>query len=110
MNEPSATRPIREGRGEHLSVVNLERRAYDAGILGAGPNSLAALERRNPNLVGGDIGGGANTLRQLFARPTLRLSSTPAEGLYICSASTPPGGGIPGCADTRRRSGRCASR
>jgi phytoene dehydrogenase-like protein len=58
----------------------------------------AAMERHNPNLVGGDVGGGANTLRQLFARPVLRLNpyATPAKGLYICSASTPPGAGVHG--------------
>ncbi|HZB43761.1 MAG TPA: hypothetical protein VE360_00885 [Pyrinomonadaceae bacterium] len=56
----------------------------------------AELERRNANLVGGDIGGGAQTLRQLFPRPTLRLYSTPTEGLYLCSSSTPPGAGVHG--------------
>jgi phytoene dehydrogenase-like protein len=56
----------------------------------------AELERRNANLVGGDIGGGAQTLRQLFARPTLRLYSTPVKGLYLCSSSTPPGAGVHG--------------
>jgi phytoene dehydrogenase-like protein len=56
----------------------------------------AELERRNANLVGGDINGGAHDLRQLFLRPTLRLYSTPVKGLYICSSSTPPGGGVHG--------------
>ena len=59
----------------------------------AGP---AELERRNPNLIGGDINGGAPTLSQLFLRPTLKLYSTSAPGLYLCSASTPPGGGVHG--------------
>jgi phytoene dehydrogenase-like protein len=59
----------------------------------AGP---AALERGNPNLVGGDIGGGAFVLRQLFMRPTWRAYRTPVAGLYICSSSTPPGGGVHG--------------
>jgi phytoene dehydrogenase-like protein len=56
------------------------------------------LERRNRNLVGGDVNGGAATLGQLFFRPALRPNpySTPAEGLFICSASTPPGGGVHG--------------
>ena len=56
------------------------------------------LERWNPNLVGGDINGGYMDLRQLFARPMPRLNpySTPARGLYICSSSTPPGGGVHG--------------
>ena len=56
----------------------------------------ADLERHNPNLVGGDIGGGANDLGQLFLRPTLRLYRTSSPGLYLCSSSTPPGGGVHG--------------
>ena len=56
----------------------------------------AELERRNANLVGGDINGGTATLNQLFLRPTLKLYSTSKKGLYLCSASTPPGGGVHG--------------
>jgi phytoene dehydrogenase-like protein len=56
----------------------------------------ADLERMNANLVGGDIAAGASTLRQLFVRPTWRLHRTPARGIYICSASTPPGVGVHG--------------
>ena len=56
----------------------------------------ADLERRNANLVGGDINGGVQDLRQLFTRPTLRTYTTPRQGLYLCSASTPPGGGVHG--------------
>jgi phytoene dehydrogenase-like protein len=60
--------------------------------------NTAAMERHNPNLVGGDVTGGANVLSQLFTRPIARLSpyTTPVKGLYICSASTPPGGGVHG--------------
>lgn len=56
------------------------------------------LERHNPNLVGGDISAGAMTLRQVFFRPALRLNPyrTPVDGLYLCSASTPPGGAVHG--------------
>jgi len=56
------------------------------------------MERGNPNLVGGDIGGGAADLRQLVARPVLSLSpySTPIDGVFLCSASTPPGIGVHG--------------
>ena len=54
------------------------------------------LERHNANLVGGDIGAGVTDLRQLFTRPTWRTYSTPARGLYLCSASTPPGVGVHG--------------
>ncbi|MCI0440722.1 MAG: NAD(P)/FAD-dependent oxidoreductase [Chloroflexi bacterium] len=56
------------------------------------------MEEYNPNYVGGDINGGVQDIRQLFARPTLRLDpySTPVKGVYICSSSTPPGGGVHG--------------
>lgn len=58
----------------------------------------AALERHNANLVGGDINGGAQDIRQLFTRPVLRFNPyrSPVKGLYICSSSTPPGGGVHG--------------
>ncbi len=56
----------------------------------------AALERHNANLVGGNISGGSNDLSQLFLRPTRRTYSTPIKNLYICSSSTPPGGGVHG--------------
>lgn len=56
----------------------------------------ADIERHNANLVGGDIAAGVNDLRQLFARPTWRTYSTPVRGLYVCSASTPPGVGVHG--------------
>jgi phytoene dehydrogenase-like protein len=56
----------------------------------------ADFERHNANLVGGDIGAGVSDLSQLFTRPTWRAYSTPARGLYICSASTPPGVGVHG--------------
>jgi phytoene dehydrogenase-like protein len=56
----------------------------------------ADLERHNPNLVGGDINGGVQDLRQLFFRPTYMRYKTPVSGLYLCSSSTPPGGGVHG--------------
>ncbi|HXI31752.1 MAG TPA: NAD(P)/FAD-dependent oxidoreductase [Vicinamibacterales bacterium] len=56
----------------------------------------ADIERHNANLAGGDIGAGASDLRQLFLRPTRLMYSTPVRGLYICSASTPPGVGVHG--------------
>jgi phytoene dehydrogenase-like protein len=67
-------------------------------ILACSARTTAALERDNPNLVGGDIAGGANSLKQLIARPAPRPVpySTPVRGLYLCSASTPPGGGVHG--------------
>ncbi len=56
------------------------------------------LEARNRNLVGGDLNGGAMDLGQVFRRPAFRLVpwKTPLDGVYLCSASTPPGGGVHG--------------
>jgi phytoene dehydrogenase-like protein len=58
----------------------------------------ADFETYNANYIGGDINGGAQDLRQLFTRPVARLVpySTPLRELYICSSSTPPGGGVHG--------------
>jgi phytoene dehydrogenase-like protein len=60
--------------------------------------NAADIEQRNPNYVGGDINGGVQDLRQLFTRPVARVVpySTPVDDLYICSSSTPPGGGVHG--------------
>ena len=65
-------------------------------ILARAVREPTTLERYNPNLVGGDIGGGANTLLQLLFRPTWRMYSVGTRGIYLCSASTPPGGGVHG--------------
>ena len=58
----------------------------------------AALEQYNANYVGGDIGGGSNEARQLLTRPFLKLNpyATPADDIYLCSSSTPPGAGVHG--------------
>ena len=60
--------------------------------------SGADLEKSNANLGGGDINGGAANLMQLIARPTFSPTPyrTPLRGVYLCSASTPPGGGVHG--------------
>jgi phytoene dehydrogenase-like protein len=67
-------------------------------ILARSVRGPAALERENPNYVGGDIAGGLQDLRQILARPVARPDpyATPAAGVYLCSASTPPGGGVHG--------------
>ena len=56
------------------------------------------IEAWNPNYIGGDINGGVQDVTQLFTRPALRFSPyrTSAKGIYICSSSTPPGGGVHG--------------
>jgi phytoene dehydrogenase-like protein len=48
------------------------------------------------NLVGGDIAGGASDMRQMLFRPTWRQYATSAPDIYLCAASTPPGGGVHG--------------
>jgi phytoene dehydrogenase-like protein len=65
-------------------------------VLARSVMNTADVERRNRNLVGGDIGAGVSDMAQLFTRPTWRTYSTPVRGLYICSASTPPGVGVHG--------------
>jgi phytoene dehydrogenase-like protein len=75
-------------------------------ILARSVRTAADMERYNPNYVGGDINGGAGTLVQTFFRPTPRWNPyrTPLPGVYLCSSSTPPGGGVHGmCGDGAAR-------
>ena len=68
-------------------------------ILASAATGPARLEAANPNDVGGDIAGGRLDLRQLFTRPSLRILdpyATPDPAICLCSASTPPGGGVHG--------------
>lgn len=67
-------------------------------ILARHTMNCEALEAKNANLVGGDINGGAFDLRQLFARPIFSPIPyrIPVPGFYLCSSSTPPGGGVHG--------------
>ena len=67
-------------------------------ILAKHEMNTEAMHEYNANYIGGDINGGAQIITQLFTRPALRLSpyKTSAKGLYICSSSTPPGGGVHG--------------
>lgn len=65
-------------------------------VLARHVSAPAALEAMDANLAGGDISGGAMTLRQTFFRPTASGYATGAPKLYLCSASTPPGGGVHG--------------
>jgi len=67
-------------------------------IIGRHVMNTAQMEAYNPNYIGGDINGGLMNISQLFTRPALRLSPyrTSAKGLYLCSSSTPPGGGVHG--------------
>ena len=67
-------------------------------ILSAHVMNTEQLQAYNPNYIGGDINGGIQDIRQLFTRPALRFSPyrTSSKGIYICSSSTPPGGGVHG--------------
>ncbi|HWY52585.1 MAG TPA: NAD(P)/FAD-dependent oxidoreductase [Chthoniobacterales bacterium] len=67
-------------------------------ILARHKMSSIDLEKSNPNLAGGDISGGAANLAQLIARPVLSPTPyrSPLRGIYLCSSSTPPGGGVHG--------------
>ena len=69
---------------------------FRAVILARSVRTPTDLERDDANLVGGDIAGGSVDLRQLLLRPTWRQYRTPTRGLYLCSASTPPGAGVHG--------------
>jgi phytoene dehydrogenase-like protein len=69
---------------------------FRALILQRSVRVAASLERYNPNLIGGDIGGGMADLGQFLLRPTRRFYRTPAKGIYLCSSSTPPGPGVHG--------------
>jgi phytoene dehydrogenase-like protein len=67
-------------------------------ILARSTRTAAEMAAYNPNYIGGDINGGVQDLRQLYTRPVASLTpyATPARGIYLCSSSTPPGGGVHG--------------
>jgi phytoene dehydrogenase-like protein len=91
--------------GSTMNMVNtiekqVERFApgFRERIIGRHTMNTQQMEQYNSNYIGGDIIGGAADIGQLFTRPALRFSPyrTSAKGIYICSASTPPGGGVHG--------------
>ena len=67
-------------------------------ILARSTRTAAEMAAYNPNYIGGDINGGVQDLRQLYTRPVASLNpyATPASGVFLCSSSTPPGGGVHG--------------
>src|SRR5271165_3187746 len=65
-------------------------------VLARHVSTPAGLEARDANLIGGDISGGAMSLQQILFRPTIHQYATSAPDLYLCSSSTPPGGGVHG--------------
>ena len=114
--QPTLFDPSRAPRGRHVAWTychvphgssvdmlprieqQIERFApgFRERVIGRAVMRPVDIERHNANLVGGDIGAGMSTVRQRFARPTWRTYSTPVRGLYICSASTPPGPSVHG--------------
>jgi len=87
-------------RSAELTLPGFERFApgFRERILARAARGPAEMERYNENYVGGDINAGAATLSQLFTRPVVRVSpyTTPLPGVFLCSSSTPPGGGVHG--------------
>jgi phytoene dehydrogenase-like protein len=116
LTQPSLFDPTRAPEGQHTawaychvphaSSVDMTERiesqverfapGFRSRIIARHTSAPADLERHNANLIGGDISGGSNEWRQLFIRPTRMLYRTPIDGVYLCSASTPPGGGVHG--------------
>jgi phytoene dehydrogenase-like protein len=85
--------------GERI-VAQIERFApgFRDRILAQTTRTSLDMERYNPNYIGGDINGGVQDWRQLFTRPVARINpyTTPQRDIYLCSSSTPPGGGVHG--------------
>ncbi len=86
--------------GSALEAIEAQVERFAPGfrecVLARHSMGTRALEQWDANLIGGDIGGGAMTLAQMVARPALSAYRTGTKGLYLCSASTPPGGGVHG--------------
>jgi phytoene dehydrogenase-like protein len=81
-----------------LSQIERFAPGFRDTIIATHKTSPAAYERYNPNFIGGDVIGGVQDLTQLFTRPVPRLNpyTTPNPGIFLCSASTPPGAGVHG--------------
>jgi phytoene dehydrogenase-like protein len=116
--QPSVVDPTRAPPGKHAlwaychvpngSTIDMSERmeaqierfapGFRDLILARVVRTAAEAEADNPNRVGGDLSGGAQTLRQTLFRPVARWNPyrTPLDGVYLCSASTPPGGGVHG--------------
>lgn len=88
--------------GDATAAVEAQVERFAPGftqrILARSVHGPRALEAWNANLVGGDVNGGSPTLSQTLGRPVFarRPWATPVDDLYLCSASTPPGGGVHG--------------
>jgi phytoene dehydrogenase-like protein len=92
---------VPNGSGEDFTgriEAQVERFApgFSATILARHVRTAPQMQAWNANLLGGDISGGAMTLEQIVKRPTLRPYRTPLANVFLCSSSTPPGGGVHG--------------
>ncbi len=116
MSQPTIVDPSRAPAGKHIAwgychvpsgstvdmLDRIERQierfapGFRERVLTRAVTTPSAIEAGNANLIGGDIGAGVVDLRQFFTRPTWRTYTTPLEGMYLCSASTPPGVGVHG--------------
>ena len=116
--QPTIADPTRAPQGKHTawaychvpngSTVDMSDRierqierfapGFRDRIIARAVHTPADLERMDANCIGGDVGGGLQDLRQAIARPALRIDPyrTPLSGVFLCSASTPPGGGVHG--------------
>jgi phytoene dehydrogenase-like protein len=114
--QPSLFDPSRAPQGQHTfwaychvpngSTVDMAERleaqierfapGFRDCVLARNVSNPAALERMNANLLGGDISGGAMTMKQFLLRPSALTYETSAPNLFLCSSSTPPGGGVHG--------------
>jgi phytoene dehydrogenase-like protein len=87
-----------DGDATELIENQIERFApgFRDRILARHTIRASQYEQHNPNMIGGDIAGGANIMKQFLARPFPRLDpySTPNPRIFLCSSSTPPGGGV----------------
>ncbi len=88
----------RDMSGEIEAQIERFAPGFRSRILARSVRTAQEMQAYNPNYVGGDINGGAQLLTQFFTRPVARWTpySTPVKGLYLCSSSTPPGGGVHG--------------
>ncbi|MFZ9779684.1 MAG: phytoene desaturase family protein, partial [Ilumatobacteraceae bacterium] len=88
------------GDATEAIIAQIERFApgFRNHIIGTAVRSTTEMSRYNPNYIGGDIIGGASTIRQIFFRPRIARNpyATGIPGVYLCSASTPPGAGAHG--------------
>ncbi len=86
--------------GSALEAIEAQMERFAPGfrecVLGRAVSGTAAMQDWNENLVGGDINGGSVSGMQFFLRPTWHQYATPMNGVYFCSSSTPPGGGVHG--------------